>query len=223
LSPVAARIVTLDAVRELDDTTRRRDHWDDVYRSRGATGVSWFEPTPATSLAIIDAIGVGSDTSVVDVGGGASLLVDHLVDRGFTDLTVLDLSSTALELAASRLHAGPPVNWLKQDVLTWHPQRRYGLWHDRAVFHFLIDDRERRQYLDVMRQALEPNGLVILGTFAADGPEYCSGLPVARYAPGDLMATLGPGFELLDERYERHVTPADAVQPFTWIAARAVA
>lgn len=209
-------------MRELDDTTRRRDHWDAAYRASDPTGVSWFEPTPATSLAIIDAVGVSSDTSVVDVGGGASLLVDNLVDRGFTDVTVLDLSITALEIAASRLQADAPVDWLRQDVLTWDPPRRFGLWHDRAVFHFLVDDRDRRSYLDVMRRALETHGVVVLGTFAADGPEYCSGLPVARYAPDDLVAMLGTGFERLDERYERHTTPAGVVQPFTWIAVRAV-
>ncbi len=197
-------------------------YWDDVYRTKGADQVSWFQPQPTLSLQLIDRVGLGPDAGVVDIGGGASLLVDRLVERGFADLTVLDVSSVALDLARRRLGADAPVTGVNQDVLRWVPPRRYGLWHDRAVFHFLTEARDRSRYLDTLRRALEPRGIVIVATFAADGPEYCSGLPVVRYDAEQLAAALGAGFEPLATEREVHVTPAGAVQAFTWMAARQV-
>ncbi len=197
-------------------------YWDDVYRTRGADQVSWFQPQPTLSLQLIDRVGLGPGAGVVDIGGGASRLVDRLVERGFADLTVLDVSSVALDLARRRLGADAPVTWVNHDVLCWVPPRRYGLWHDRAVFHFLTEARDRSRYLDTLRRALEPRGIVIVATFAADGPEYCSGLPVVRYDAEQLAAALGAGFEPLATEREVHVTPAGAVQAFTWMAARQV-
>lgn len=198
----------------------RAEYWDDVYRTRGADHVSWFQPEPTLSLQLIERLGVGPDTGVVDIGGGASLLVDRLTQRGFADLTVLDVSSVALSVARRRLGPGATVTWVKQDVLSWVPERRYGLWHDRAVFHFLTEATDRARYLDTLRRALDARGVVILATFAADGPERCSGLPVARYDPEQLVAALGASFQPLAAERETHVTPAGAAQAFTWIAAR---
>jgi hypothetical protein len=201
--------------------TARRQHWDRRYAAAGATGVSWYQPEPALSLALIDTLRVPKPAPIIDVGGGASLLVDELLSRGYLDLSVLDVSSTALEIARSRLGGAAPVQWLREDILTWHPARRYPLWHDRAVFHFLTDAADQTRYLNVMRQALDLSGALVMATFAADGPESCSGLPVARYEAPDLERLLD-GFTLVASRREEHITPGGAVQPFTWIAARRV-
>jgi trans-aconitate methyltransferase len=194
-------------------------HWDSTYSARGPDRVSWFQPVPAASLAVVDGLGVDRASPVIDVGGGASLLVDQLVARGFTDVTVLDVSAVGLDLARARLGAAAPVEWIVADVLTWRPSKHYGLWHDRAVLHFLTDPADREAYLRTLRAAV-PHGAVVLATFAPDGPETCSGLAVARYDADELAALL-PGFEVVARRREIHVTPAGVEQPFTFVAARA--
>jgi hypothetical protein len=164
---------------------------------------------------------VRADEPVVDIGGGASPLAGQLVGRGFVDVTVLDLSEAALSAASERL--GPlaaRVTWLAQDVRTWSPGRAYGLWHDRAALHFLVDPLDRSRYRDVLERALGPAGSVVIATFAIDGPSTCSALPVHRYDTAGLGALLGPGFELVQERRRLHRTPRGAVQPFTWVALR---
>lgn len=197
----------------------RAEHWDATYRERGAGGVSWFQAEPAASLALIEALGVGPRTAVVDVGGGASVLVDRLAGRGFTDLTVVDVSAVALDLAGPGRTAGTTVERITADVLTWSPARTYGLWHDRAVFHFLTEAADRHAYLATLRRAVPVGGAVIVATFAPDGPESCSGLPVTRYAPEELAAVL-EGFDVVETRRDEHVTPWGTVQPFTFVAAR---
>jgi hypothetical protein len=180
--------------------------------------VSWYQPEPEMSLALIDRLGVPKPAPVIDVGGGASLLVDRLLARGYMDLDVLDLSLTALEIARRRLGSAAPVRWLHEDILTWQPDRRYALWHDRAVFHFLTNATDQATYLTTMRQTLGDSGALIIATFASDGPERCSGLPVARYDAIDLERLLD-GFTVVESSREEHVTPGGTVQPFTWIAA----
>jgi SAM-dependent methyltransferase len=171
------------------------------------------------SLALIERLDVPKTAPIIDVGGGASLLVDELVARGYTDVSVLDVSSTALELARRRLGDAAPVLWLCQDILSWEPDREYALWHDRAVFHFLTDTAGQAKYLAVMGQAIADGGMLVMATFAADGPDRCSGLPVARYDLTDLERLLD-GFAVAESRREEHLTPDGAVQPFTWISAR---
>ncbi|MGH3756832.1 class I SAM-dependent methyltransferase [Actinophytocola sp.] len=203
-------------------------HWDAVYEQRGAEGVSWYQPVASTSLALIEALGVARDAAVVDVGGGASSLAGGLVDRGFTDVSVLDISKCALDAARERLGPGRedpgPVTWLHQDLLDWRPRNRFGLWHDRAVCHFLTDAADRARYLAVLRAAVQPGGAVVLATFAPDGPEYCSGLPVARYSAEQLADVLGSvagrDFRTVRVEREEHVSPSGAVQAFTWVAGR---
>jgi hypothetical protein len=173
------------------------------------------------SLELIESLGIGGDEPVVDVGGGASPLAGELLERGFTDLTVLDIAQTAITEASGRL--GPlaeQVVWLRQDVLAWAPTRTYGLWHDRAAFHFLVDAAERRKYVEVLDAAVDSLGAVIIATFAKDGPDRCSGLSTCRYEPAELAALLAPGFELVEQRREEHLTPGGAVQPFAWVALR---
>jgi Methyltransferase domain len=195
-------------------------HWDNAYANRGGENASWYQTTPRMSLKLLDALDVGRDVGVIDVGGGASRLVDELVAKDFTDVSVLDLSGKALAETRRRLGQLASVELLHADVLAWQPQRRYGLWHDRALFHFLVDPGDRNRYLQTLRSAVEDNGAVVLATFAPDGPPSCSGLPVARYTADDLMELLGPGFDRVDAHREEHVTPRGSIQAFTWVAGR---
>lgn len=196
----------------------RATRWDGIYSRRASTEMSWFQATPTASLELLDVLGVSPQSAVIDVGGGASLLVDHLLERGFDDVSVLDVSDAALRSARSRLTSTAPVTWVRADVLTWRPQRGFDLWHNRAVFHFLTDAVDRLTYLRTMRRALRPGGAVIMGTFASDGPDQCSGLPVARYSPEELAGAIGADFDILAVRREVHTTPTGAVQPFSWVA-----
>ena len=198
----------------------RSRHWDAVYGRLGPAGVSWYQPVPAMSLELVADLGIPPDTAVVDVGGGASDLAGSLLGRGFSDVSVLDVSPAALDVARGRIGPRPGVHWIEHDLLTWAPPRRYGLWHDRAVFHFLVDARDRDRYLRVLSAAVAPGGHVIVATFAADGPEQCSGLPVARYDPGALAELLAGMVEVVATRREEHVTPGGRIQPFTWVAGR---
>jgi SAM-dependent methyltransferase len=200
-----------------DDSQR---HWDDKYRQLEASLPSWFQLEPTVSLELVRELGIPESTRVLDVGGGTSFFVDRLIERGFIDISVLDLSDLALE--ADRARVGPRrlVHWLHEDVLSWAPDRTFGLWHDRAFFHFLVEEKARRQYLSTLRSALREGGFVIVATFAEDGPEYCSGLPVSRYSVDGLAREFGERFTLETSRRELHTTPAGAVQPFTWVGGR---
>ena len=173
------------------------------------------------SLEMIGLTGAGPKEAVLDVGGGASSLAGALLARGFADVTVLDLSEIALRTARARLGpAGARVRWVHTDVLDWIPGRTYGLWHDRAVFHFLIDAEDREGYVTTARSAVRPGGHVVIGTFAVEGPTTCSGLPVARYDPQALADAFGAGFALVGSRRRDHRTPGGSVQSFTWVAMR---
>jgi SAM-dependent methyltransferase len=195
-------------------------HWDDRYRSVGSEAVSWYEGRPTASLETLAAIGVASAHSVIDVGGGASTLVDELLAAGHRDLTVLDLSAVAIDTARARVGDPSGVCWVEADILTWQPARQWDVWHDRAVLHFLVDDADRVAYRKALRGALAAGGRFVIATFAEDGPEQCSGLPVQRYTPDALASLLGAGFEVQVHRRDAHVTPAGAVQQFTWVAGR---
>lgn len=181
--------------------------------------LSWYQAEPTLSLELIDALGATSGSAIIDVGGGASVLVDHLLRNGFTDLTVLDLSEAALRTSRQRIGAEAKVGWITADVLRWEPERAYDLWHDRAVLHFLTGEDVER-YRATLRRAVGPEGSAVLATFATDGPERCSGLPVTRYSSRELAMVLGDGFEVVEQRREVHRTPGGVEQPFTWLAAR---
>jgi SAM-dependent methyltransferase len=199
----------------------RAKHWAEVYSRRGATQVSWFAAEPVYSLELLDTAGANPLLPAIDIGAGASRLVDALLGRGFADVTALDVSDEALMHARDRLGSDAArVQWVVTDLLDWAPDRRFGFWHDRAVFHFLTDPADRRHYRELLDAALAPDGLAVIGTFAADGPRFCSGLPTARYSPHELAAAIGCGLSTVAERREEHITPAGAVQPFTWLALR---
>ena len=193
----------------------RRNHWENVYATKGENQVSWFQEAPEPSLALIELAGAIRSSAIIDIGGGASRLADCLVSQGYEDVTVLDLSAAALASARSRIgEAADRVTWIAADVTAWEPSRTYDVWHDRAAFHFLTDPKDQMAYVERLRRALRPGGHAIIGTFAPDGPERCSGLTVSRYDAHSLAATLGSGFALIDTRRHEHTTPSGAMQKF---------
>jgi SAM-dependent methyltransferase len=194
-------------------------HWDDVYVER-RDDVSWFQDVPHRSLDVFDRCAVPASASVLDVGGGAGRLVDHLLARGHRDLTVVDLSAAALNLAAERLHDPPDVEWVTTDLRNWRPGRGFDVWHDRAALHFLTEAADLGRYAELVREHLSPGGLLVVAAFALDGPEQCSGLPVRRHDVRSLQQVFGTDLSVVLEEREDHRTPWDAVQPFTWVAFR---
>ena len=197
----------------------RFQHWDNVYRTRESDAVSWFQAEPAVTLELVELLGVPHDAAIIDVGGGASRLADRLLAADYTDLTVLDLSPAALAVSQARLGDTAGVEWIAEDLLTWQPARQYDLWHDRAVLHFLSGE-DVTTYRELLEQSVAPGGCVILGTFAPDGPEQCSGLPVTRYGTAELTRFLAPTFVVVEERHELHTTPSGTSQSFAWVAAQ---
>jgi SAM-dependent methyltransferase len=194
-----------------------REHWDAIYRKRAPSELSGFEPTPETSFELIGTVAPQPEAVVLEVGGGASALVAGLLDRGYRDITVVDLSGTALTRVRERLGArGASVRLLESNVLTLELGRPVDVWHDRAVFHFLTAEEDRSAYLETLRDTLRPGGHVVLATFALDGPEKCSGLPVVRYSPETLGGTLGPDYRLVQALARAHVTPNRKEQRFTY-------
>jgi trans-aconitate methyltransferase len=201
----------------------RQAHWESVYSSKSVDEVSWHQAVPAPSLELAEAAGVGESTAVIDVGGGTARFVDCLLDLGLRDLTVLDLSSQALATAKARLGArASEVRWITADITRWAPDRQYDLWHDRAVFHFLTEAEDRAAYVACLTRALAPGGHAIIATFAPDGPDRCSGLPVVRYSPESLAQTLGTDFRLIIAQPHRHATPSGASQSFQFSLFRKV-
>lgn len=192
-------------------------HWNSSYESKGTDEVSWFEPSPETSLALIERAGVSEAAAIVDVGGGASRLAGELLGRGYSDVTVADISSAALAAAQAELGAGgEQIHWVEADVRTHDFGRQFDLWHDRAVFHFIVEDADRASYLATLRRHLADGGHLILATFGPDGPMSCSGLPVQRYGAEQMAAELGEGFEPLAAELKTHRTPRGGEQQFQY-------
>ncbi len=197
--------------------TRTREHWQEVYRARRSEERSWFQPEPAVSLDLIAQAGADDSARVIDVGGGTSHLVDALLSRGYAHLTVLDISSAALDEAKLRIGAqAAQVQWIEADVTSGVALGEVDVWHDRAVFHFLTDPADRAAYVQALENALVAGGHAIIATFAEDGPSQCSGLPVVRYSPESLRAALGSSLSLVDSRKELHHTPAGREQSFVY-------
>ena len=197
------------------ESESRKAHWQQAYANKGEAGVSWFEDRPETSLRVIEDIGGTSASSLIDVGGGASRLVDALLEANWRSIAVLDLSDVALDLARMRLgKVSERVQWIAADVTQWQPARTYDIWHDRAVFHFLIAEQDRTAYVQRLHAAVTLTGHAIIATFAPDGPERCSGLPVMRYDAETLAQVLAPSFGLVGTRPHVHMTPAGVAQPF---------
>lgn len=198
------------------NVTADRQHWDAVHREKDPAQTSWHQRDPVSSLELIAASGVGLDDPLIDVGSGASLLLDRLLERGHTRLSVLDISALALERVRSRLPDRAPVNWLVSDIRDFCAPERYRLWHDRALFHFMGSSRDRSAYLSALRASLEPGGTFIVGVFSLEGPVRCSGLDVVRYDAQRMGSELGRDFVLQEERAETHLTPWGAQQRFAF-------
>ena len=195
----------------------RQEYWNQVYQTKGSQDVSWHQRRPDLSLAHIAASGKGKDAGIIDVGSGASTLVDFLLDDGHTRLAVIDLSGVALSHSRTRLGArADRVEWFEADVTSFQPPHRFDLWHDRAVFHFLAAADDRRGHVATLRRTLQPGGTVVLSTFALDGPPKCSGLDVVHYDEPSILAELGAEFQLQEVRRETHVTPWQSEQHFIY-------
>ena len=199
-----------------------KEHWDSVYRTRGSEQVSWYQPHLDRSLAFLEATGLGRDARVIDVGGGASTFVDDLLNRGYTNVTVLDLSAAALDVAKGRLGSrASQVKWICADVTDPQlPSEAYDFWHDRAVFHFLREPAARARYVSAVRRMLKPGGHIVVATFGPHGPEKCSGLDVMHFTPEALHAEFGPEFARLSDAVEMHTTPWGSEQEFVYCYCR---
>jgi len=199
----------------------RQAHWQQVYTEKGENQVSWFQERPTVSLELIEAVGVKPSSAIIDIGGGASRLVDALLDDGFEAVTVLDVSEAALEAARARLgERAAKVHWVNADVTAWRPTAQFDVWHDRAVFHFLTGSEERLAYVRQVAHAVRPGGHVIVSTFGPEGPTKCSGLDVARYDAEALHEQLGIRFRLVDSSKELHQTPFGTTQQFLYCYCR---
>jgi len=195
----------------------RKTHWQRIYAEKRPTEVSWHEPIPEKSLQLIRSTGVARHEPILDAGGGASTLVDHLLAEGYTDVSVLDVSRTALEHSRARLaESAVRVDWIESDVTEFEPSRKYALWHDRAVFHFLTESAERDKYVEVSYRTLRPKGHLVLATFGPGGPERCSGLEICRYGVEELQDLFGVRFTLRRHELDEHRTPMGSTQQFLY-------
>lgn len=199
----------------------RKAHWERIYKDKLPTEVSWYQTEPELSLALIGRTRVGPTAPVIDVGGGASVLVDRLLAAGFENLAVLDISGSAIAHARARLgQLADRVEWYETDVTAFAPPHPFQLWHDRAVFHFLTDKEDRKRYVGTLKEALVPDGHAIIAAFAIGGPRKCSGLEIVQYDAARLSEELGGEFELLETVDEMHITPGHAEQKFSFFRFR---
>ena len=199
------------------NTSERQAHWENVYRAKSPEGVSWYQSRPDISLQLINAYAPARDSAILDVGGGASTLIDHLLDAGYAGLTVLDIAEAALAHMRRRLGArASRVHWIVADITLWRPDARYDLWHDRAVLHFLVEPKDQTNYADALRRAVKPGGIAMIAGFAPGGPEKCSGLTVVQHDGASLGALLGERFKLIEIRDELHRTPWNTEQAFRY-------
>jgi hypothetical protein len=196
--------------------TDQKAYWDAAYTTKG-DNVSWYQSGPSRSLEMICAAATLHDVGIIDIGAGASRLADELLIRKFSDLTLLDVSEVALATTRSRLgEASGKITWIAADITEWKPSRKYEIWHDRAVFHFLTNSTVQDAYIEALKLATEPGATIILSTFALKGPEKCSGLPVQRYSAETLAARLGPDFAMYAKSVEQHPTPFGTTQEFIY-------
>ncbi|MDH5184049.1 MAG: class I SAM-dependent methyltransferase [Gammaproteobacteria bacterium] len=197
--------------------SQRKQHWDNIYTQKSSTEVSWYQKEPLISLDLIEKCHFHVDDYLIDVGGGASHLVDYLLRAGYQHLMVLDISAKSLEIAQQRLgDEAAKVLWLESDITEFSPSLTIDLWHDRAVFHFLVEPSDRRRYIDALDKTLKSGGHVIIAAFALGGPTQCSGLDIVQYDAKKLMIEFGDGFRILDQQSEMHMTPANKPQQFTY-------
>ncbi|SNR38534.1 trans-aconitate 2-methyltransferase [Flavobacterium sp. ov086] len=195
----------------------KRKHWENVYQTKALTEVSWYQPIPQTSLNLLQQYTIPSDAKIIDIGGGDSFFVDHLLQLGYNNITVLDISEEAITKAKKRLlNNSEKVNWIVSDITDFKPNIKYDFWHDRAAFHFLTEEQDIASYLQATKDGISDNGILAIGTFSESGPLKCSGIPIKQYSRSALEARFTPDFELLDSFTVDHKTPFDTVQNFTF-------
>lgn len=201
----------------------RKKHWETIYETKALQDVSWYQPKPETSLQFIKENNIPSNAKIIDVGGGDSLFVDHLLDLGYRDITVLDISETAIDRARKRLgDQSRQVKWIVADASDFTPPEKYDFWHDRAAFHFLTNDTEISNYIQTAAENLNPDGIIVIGTFSAEGPKKCSGINITQYSEKDLTSLMNPFFEKISCFTKDHNTPFNTVQNFLFCSFRRI-
>lgn len=195
----------------------RKDHWENIYQTKTPQQVSWYQTKPATSLAFIEQSNLPLSAKIIDVGGGDGFLVDYLLEEGYEDITVLDISAAAIEKAKLRLgEKAGAVKWIISDITSFKPTEQYDLWHDRAVFHFLITDEDIAVYRKLVAESIHANGNMIIGTFSEQGPKKCSGIDIRQYSSESLTEQFSEHFERTSTLTENHKTPFDTFQNFVF-------
>jgi 2-polyprenyl-3-methyl-5-hydroxy-6-metoxy-1,4-benzoquinol methylase len=201
----------------------RKNHWENIYKTKALNEVSWFEPTPETSLSFFKQFNVPSSAKVIDIGGGDSFLVDNLLTLGYTNITVLDISEAALERAKKRIGKdASKIKWIIADAATFKPTEKYDFWHDRAAFHFLTKEQEISNYLNIVHQNLTPTGILVIGTFSELGPKKCSGIEIKQYSEVSMTEKLNQFFEKIDCFTIDHKTPFETIQNFVFCSFRKI-
>jgi len=199
----------------------RRKHWEDIYHAKETNEVSWYQPNPATSLDFVQQFNIPKSAKIIDIGGGDSYLVDRLLDQGYEDITVLDISESALERAKLRLgDRANNVKWIVSDAVTFKPMEKYDFWHDRAAFHFLTQPEEIECYIDNVQQSIQPNGILVVGTFSEQGPKKCSGIEIKQYSETTMSDRLNKYFEKIKCITVDHTTPSGTIQNFVFCSFR---
>jgi 2-polyprenyl-3-methyl-5-hydroxy-6-metoxy-1,4-benzoquinol methylase len=199
----------------------RKNHWEKIYQTKQLNEVSWFQPTPETSLDFFKIFNVPTSAKVIDIGGGDSLLVDHLLDLGYQDISVLDISAVAINRAKERLGVkAKNIKWILEDAATFKPTEKYDFWHDRAAFHFLTDEQEISNYLHIAQKSINPKGVLVIGTFSEQGPKKCSGIEIRQYSETTMTDRLNFFFEKIKCITVDHKTPFDTIQNFVFCSFR---
>jgi len=195
----------------------RKNHWENIYQTKELQEVSWYQPTPETSLNFLNKFNIPKSAKIIDIGGGDSFLVDYLLDLGYQDISVLDISKTAIEKAKNRLgDRAKSVKWIISDVTTFQPTEKYDFWHDRAAFHFLTKEQDISNYIDIAEQNINPNGIIVIGTFSENGPKKCSGIEIKQYSEHSMTERLSNHFEKIECINIDHKTPFDTIQNFVF-------
>jgi len=207
----------------MENDFNRKNHWENIYETKTLKEVSWYQPTPETSLEFIQKMKLSKDAAIIDIGGGDSFLVDHLLDLGFSNISVLDISEKAIERAQKRLgtKAGL-VKWIITDITEFKPKEKYGFWHDRAAFHFLTNQEDVKKYIEIAENSLNQNGVLFIGTFSENGPKKCSGIEIKQYSEESLKAIFQNSFSPIESFTIDHKTPFDTIQNFLFYGFRKI-
>ena len=205
----------------MEEIKSRKEHWENIYGTKELKDVSWFQPLPETSLNFLKEFNVPKNAAIIDVGGGDSLLVDHLLAEGYTDISVLDISEKALERVKARLgEKASQIKWIVSDASEFKPERKYDFWHDRAAFHFFTSEEDIEKYIQIVKENIKPEGVLILGTFSETGPKKCSGIEVKQYSEDSMKQRLQQYFEKVKCFQVEHKTPFDTIQNFIFCSFR---